>query len=121
MSDLGKKVQEALEKSPAGRLVNGNVHRLKNPRGEYPAITFFFMGIRGDFYGDGGILAINHPLQVDIWTKESFAECAAAVALAMEGIGAVWEEENEFYEDDTGIYHKAIRFNLTEYKERTNE
>lgn len=79
-------------------------------------ITFFeYLEAPEDFLDDEEV-SIEHNVQVDIWTKDSLEglELKNKVKRLLKHNGFLLEDSNDQYETDTGIYHKAMRFNYSE-------
>lgn len=73
-------------------------------------ITFFEYNQQGVLYGDDEEIKTRHSLQVDIYSKGNYLSLVEQVKTLLKGIGFIRNFETEFYEDDTQIYHKVLRF-----------
>jgi hypothetical protein len=74
-------------------------------------ITFFEFNQRSAMNADDSEQNTQHSIQVDIWSKGDYTNLVQQVKNALNGVGFFRTSEAEFYEDDTKIYHKVIRFN----------
>lgn len=77
---------------------------------EFPRITYFEIENIGAVYADDNEQASEIHVQVDIWSKGSTSAIAAEVDKTMKSIGFGRTSSADLYEQDTGIYHKAMRF-----------
>lgn len=73
-------------------------------------ITFFEYNQQGDLHGDDEELNTRYSLQVDIWSQGNYIPLVKQVKTLLKGIGFIRNSETEFYEKDTQIYHKVLRF-----------
>jgi hypothetical protein len=74
-------------------------------------ITFFEFNQRPALNADDTEQNTQHSIQVDIWSKGDYTTLVQQVKDALNGVGFFRTSEAEFYEDDTKIFHKVIRFN----------
>ncbi|WP_044895962.1 tail completion protein gp17 [Bacillus alveayuensis] len=74
-------------------------------------ITFFEFNQQSALNADDSEQNTQHSIQVDIWSKGDYTNLVQQVKNALNGVGFFRTSEAEFYEDDTKIYHKVIRFN----------
>lgn len=77
---------------------------------ELPRITYFELMNFGSMYADDGEEASEIHVQIDVWSKESTSDIAAEVDRTMKSIGFGRMASADLYEDDTEIFHKAMRF-----------
>lgn len=77
-------------------------------------ITFFEYNQRGALYADNDEQEIDHFIQVDIWSKGDYTDIVSKVKKAMKQAGFSRTLETEIYEEDTKIYHKILRYTITE-------
>lgn len=68
-------------------------------------------------YEDDEASCIEHFIQVDIWSKDSLEayKLKRQVRKLMIENGFIKNDGQDFYEVQTKIYHKGIRFTYTEY------
>ena len=79
-------------------------------------ITFFqYVEVPQDFEDDEEG-SINHGIQVDIWSKDSIKSQQLKIIARklLKSHGFRYTDGQDLYETDTGIYHKAMRFNYLE-------
>jgi len=73
-------------------------------------ITFFEYNEQGALHGDDEELNTRHSLQVDVWSKGNYITLVKQVKALLKEIGFTRNFQTEFYEKDTQIYHKVLRF-----------
>jgi hypothetical protein len=83
---------------------------LKYRGSETTYITFFEYNQNGALSADDEELYANHSYQVDIFSKGNYINLIREVKSKLKGIGFTRTFETEFYENDTGLYHKVLRF-----------
>lgn len=68
-------------------------------------------------YEDDEASCIEHSIQVDIWSKDSLEayKLKRQVRKLMIENDFIKNDGQDFYEKETKIYHKGIRFTYTEY------
>lgn len=76
----------------------------------YPRVTFFELDNVDSDYADDAPMAASVSVQVDVWSKGSFADIVQRVNAVMESLGFVRYYATDLYEADTGVYHKALRY-----------
>jgi hypothetical protein len=86
--------------------------------GEDPTyITFHeYLQIGEEFEEDDEAFT-GHYVQVDIWSTSDYTALAANVKILLKVAGFNRLDEADFYEPDTGLYHKGIKFYYLESKE----
>ncbi|PLR93192.1 tail completion protein gp17 [Bacillus sp. T33-2] len=77
-------------------------------------ITFFEFNQNGALHGDDSELKSRHSIQVDIWSKGDYTTLAKQVKEKLIEAGFTRTMETEFFEADTKIYHKVLRFNFVQ-------
>jgi hypothetical protein len=83
---------------------------LKYRGSETTYITFFEYNQNGALNADDEELYANHSYQVDIFSKGNYLTLIKQVKERLKGIGFTRTFETEFFENDTGLYHKVLRF-----------
>lgn len=68
---------------------------------------------QGADYAENKEIATEYSMQVDIFSKGNFIKIADAVMKAMTNAGFTRFAENELYEEDTQLFHKAFRFSIS--------
>jgi hypothetical protein len=68
-------------------------------------------------FEDDEASCINHNIQVDIWSKDSLEayKLKKEVRKLLKKSDFLVQQGQDFYETDTKIYHKAMKFTYTEY------
>ncbi|RSL32667.1 hypothetical protein D7Z54_14555 [Salibacterium salarium] len=86
------------------------VRRLTFSGSETTYITFFDYNENEAQSADDEETATYEFVQVDVWSKGDYTQLVKDVKTAMKAAGFKRRDEQEFYEDDTELFHKAIRF-----------
>lgn len=70
-----------------------------------------------DVFEDDEATEIIHNIQVDIWSKDSLEsyKLKKNIKKLLKNNGFLYSDGQDFYENDTKIYHKAMRFTYVEY------
>ncbi len=79
---------------------------------EFPRITYYEQDNRPALWGDDRELGSEITFIVDVWAKASTTAIASAVDRVMAGLGFVREFAGDLYEQDTQVYHKAMRYRI---------
>jgi hypothetical protein len=79
-----------------------------------PYIVFYELDQRSAFDGDDTETNTNHSIQVDIFHAGNYVSLAESVKQKMIAAGFSRTNEQDFYESDTHLYHKVIRFSYYE-------
>jgi hypothetical protein len=113
MINVKPEILKALENNPAlvALLGGKRIYQIKAPDPEeFPRITFFELtNFDRDFADDTAISSEIH-VQIDIWSKESTSPIALEVDKTMKSMGYQRNSSHDFYEDDTQVFHKAMRY-----------
>ncbi|MHB1652341.1 MAG: tail completion protein gp17 [Desulfitobacteriaceae bacterium] len=80
---------------------------------QFPRITFFEMTNRGSVFADDTEIGSDISFQMDVWSKGNTTTIALEVDKTMKSLGFSRDSATDLYEDDIGIYHKAMRFSTT--------
>lgn len=87
------------------------VYQLAAPNAEeYPRITFFEIDNSDSEFSDDAAYAIDVRVQIDVWSKGSTSAIAGEVDTTMKSLGFSRTSAPDFYEPDTLVYHKALRY-----------
>ena len=73
-------------------------------------ITFFSYLEQGEQYADNEEKETGYYIQLDVWSKNDYTELVENVTNAMKAAGFRRTSAVDLFEEDTKIYHKAIRF-----------
>lgn len=79
---------------------------------EFPRVTYYEQDNRPSLWGDNRELGSEITFVVDIWAKASTTAIADAVDRVMASLGFVREFAGDLYEQDTQVYHKAMRYRI---------
>lgn len=80
-------------------------------------ITFHEYLQTGDDFEDDEEAFTGHYVQIDVWSKTDYTELVKNIKSFLQLAGFKRLDESDFYEIDTGLYHKGIRFFYLESKE----
>lgn len=87
------------------------IYFMKAPKAdEFPRITFFEINNVGALYADDEEQGSAIYLQIDIWSKGSTSAIAEEVDKAMKSLGYGRISAADLFEEDTLIFHKAMRY-----------
>ena len=73
-------------------------------------ITFFEYNQRGSLFLEDEETNTTHSIQVDVWSKGNYLTLVEQVKNLMKQAGFTRNSEAEFFEEDTKIFHKVLRF-----------
>lgn len=76
----------------------------------FPRITFFELSNVDDTYMDDDVFSSEISVQIDIWSKGSISDIAVEVDNTMRSMGWKRFGSQDFFESDTLIFHKALRY-----------
>lgn len=81
---------------------------------EFPRITFFELNNIPDSFADDQETVSEITFQIDVWSKNSTTSLHTKVNEIMKNIGFSRYAVADLYEDDTQIFHYAMRFRKLE-------
>jgi hypothetical protein len=73
-------------------------------------ITYSCYLEQGEEWAEDEEIATGFYVQVDIWSKADYTTLEGQVKIAMLSAGFKRTSAQDFYENDTKTYHKALRF-----------
>ncbi|MDM5270540.1 DUF3168 domain-containing protein [Bacillus wiedmannii] len=117
MKNLRPDILQALESNQELLSVLGGkriYYRKARNADEFPRITFFELNNVPDSFADDEITSSEITFQIDIWSKNSTTAIHSKVDAIMNGIGFTRYAIADLYEDDTQIFHYAMRFRKVE-------
>lgn len=76
-------------------------------------VSFFEYNQQGALFADDVEKRTRHAIQVDVWSKGNYGTLVEQVRSLMTDAGFTRNSEGEFYENDTSMYHKYMRFYYT--------
>ncbi|GAA0313804.1 hypothetical protein GCM10008967_00360 [Bacillus carboniphilus] len=76
-------------------------------------ITFFEYNQRSALNADDDEDITSHSIQLDVWSKGNYNNIVQQTKQLLKGIGFRRTHETEFYEEETKIYHKVLRFSYS--------
>ncbi len=78
-------------------------------------VTFILLTDTDGDYADDEAESNTQLVQVDVWSKENMEDLKKTIKDAMKTLdNCIYSNGADLYEDDTRIYHKALRFYITE-------
>ena len=80
-------------------------------------ITFLEYLQSGEEFEEDVEAFTGHYVQVDIWTKTDYTALTSNIKSLLIAAGFQRLNEADFYEPDTGLYHKGLKFYYLESKE----
>lgn len=112
MIDLKPTLYQALKNDPAlSALIAGRVIFMSLPaEPTFPCITYYEQNNSPALVGDERELASESVFVIDVWSKGNTTAIAQAVDAVMTGLHFVREFATDLYENDTGVYHKSMRY-----------
>ena len=78
-----------------------------------PYVEFEVIDEYGIFHADNKEIATTYIVQVDIFSKNDYYDLEKAIRKHMNKAEFSRDMAADLYEKDTGLYHKAMRFNIT--------
>lgn len=73
-------------------------------------ITFFTYLDMPEQHADDGELITGHYVQIDVWSKTDYTDLVETIHQKMLDAGFMKLNFYDLYEQDSNIYHKAMRF-----------
>ncbi|MGF9978676.1 hypothetical protein [Viridibacillus arvi] len=73
-------------------------------------ITFFEYNEMGVVFAEDSEQETRHSIQIDVWSKGNYVDVVKQVKKLLKEVGFSRITENEFFEEDTKIFHRALRF-----------
>lgn len=73
-------------------------------------VTFFNYLEQGEQYADNEEKTTGYYIQIDVWSKNDYTELVEKLKIAMKTAGFVRTSAVDLFENDTKIFHKALRF-----------
>lgn len=111
MSLINKRIIDALK--PLG--VPVGFQKYSGKEGTY--ITFHEYLASGEEFEEDQETFTGHYIQVDLWSKEDYGILVKNIKIRLLEAGFKRIDEADFYETDTGLYHKGMRFFYLEEQE----
>lgn len=108
-------IREKTKKALNVLTIPSGYQEIVNPPETY--ITFFEYDYEYD-HSEDEVLPTGYIVQVDLWTKNpKYKLLEKEIIEAMKNEDFYLDDEEDLYERDTKIYHKAFRFKLENIKE----
>jgi len=84
---------------------------------EQTYVTFHEYHQNGESFDEDSESFTGHYIQINIWSKTDYTALGFAIKGLLFAAGFFRLEEADFYEPDTGLYHKGLKFYFLESKE----
>lgn len=113
MINVKSNIRSALLSNAALILLLGGerIYQMAAPRAEeYPRITFFEINNSDSEFADDEAYASDVSVQIDVWNKGSTSSISSEVDETMKSMGFARTSAPDYYEQDTKVYHKAMRY-----------
>lgn len=114
-TDIKTKIRTALLNNTAlvSLLGGERIYQLAAPNAtEFPRITFYEVTNRDAAFADDMPIMADVIVQIDVWSKGSTSAIAGEVDETMKTQGWSRTSAADLFEDDTKVYHKAMRFRM---------
>lgn len=93
-------------------LVNDKIFLLKAPNNTTaPYIEYEVLNEEGSLYAENQEIETNYRIQIDVFTKGSYAAIVKAIKNVMKENGFMKEFGGSLYEEDSKLFHYILRFN----------
>lgn len=90
-----------------------DIYAEKAPAGsKYPRVTYFEVTNYDARFADDKTYVVMLIYQIDVWSRTNPDPIAVEVDRIMKTIGFVAHNRIDLYEDDTKIYHRALRYRI---------
>lgn len=90
------------------------VYQLAGPNAEeYPRLTFFEIDNVDSHYADDVAYAADVYIQIDVWSLGSTSAISGEVDETMKLEGWTRTSAGDYFENETRVYHKALRYRNT--------
>lgn len=89
------------------------VSKIVHRGNETTYITFNTYLQKSELEADDESIAEGYYIQVDVFSKANYKALVTKVKDLMKDEGFIRIDEKEFYEKDTQLFHKALRFSYT--------
>ncbi|MCM3589628.1 DUF3168 domain-containing protein [Brevibacillus borstelensis] len=112
-TDIKTEIRTALLNNAAlvSLLGGQRVYQLAAPDAtEYPRITFFEVTNYDAAFADDVPIMVDVIVQIDVWSKGSTSAISGEVDKTMKEQGWSRTSAADLYEEDTQVYHRAMRF-----------
>lgn len=94
---------------------NGKVYFLKKSQDvQPPYVTYRVYDEIGEIWAENREVATNYYVQVDTFSKGSYSDLERLIKEKMINAGFIRTASVDLYEDETELYHKAMRFIYTQ-------
>ena len=112
MQSLKTTVFSALQTATALSTLTGFYFQYPTSFTSLPCLSYFEVDNIGSLYADDIEIGSEIVYQVDLWSKASLSAYALSVDTAMTGIGFSRILAQDLYENDTHVFHKAMRYRI---------
>ncbi len=92
---------------------DGKVYYLNATNAVAPYVVYAFIDEWGADFAENKEIATSYNIQVDIFSKGDYTTLEGKIMEVMTANDFHRTSAYDFYEPDTGLYHKVLRFNYT--------
>lgn len=115
MINIKSEIVKALESNQEliSLLGGKRIYQLKAPNSEeFPRVTYFELNNFDNDYADDTAISSDISYQFSIWTKNAaqLAPIGMQIDLTMKSLNFKRTSSIDMYEDDVGVFHRAMRF-----------
>lgn len=92
---------------------DNDVYFLHAKNANIPYIEYEIVNETGQKWAENKEIATNYMVQVDIFSKGDYTDLEDKIKEKMSNAGFIRDTAADLYEEDTELYHKAMRFTYT--------
>lgn len=111
---MQKKLRQDLMDKRITDIVGNKIYYIHAPQSADLYVEYMFYNKKKSDFCSNKNLAYTHYIQVDIFSKGDFTNLEKAVEEVMEKKGYNFITSADLFEDDTKLYHKALRYTFKE-------
>ncbi|MGL4571794.1 MAG: prohead protease [Clostridium sp.] len=89
------------------------VHFIHANNPEIPYVEYMVFDESSGYNAEGNELVTNYKIQVDIFSKGDYTELEETIKKVMNENNYIRTNAVDLFEKETGLYHKAMRFNIS--------
>ena len=95
-------------------IVKDKIYYIHAPQSSDLYVEYMFYNKKKSDFCSNKNMSFTHYIQVDIFSKGDFTALENAIEEVMEEKGYSFITSADLYEDDTKLYHKALRYTFKE-------
>lgn len=89
------------------------VYFLHANNGKPPYVEYMIINEYGEAFAENREVATGYTVQVDVFSKGDYGRLEEAIKKHMIHADFIRDNSADLYEEQTGLYHKAMRFTYT--------